>query len=286
METNTACAFSGDKIQGEVHSVFEHAVNLSFELEDEARLYTILPLGCPGIPDSIAVSRSVFSKLLLLTPGTAVWKHKDRFLVEEKGIAFTGSSHSYPDSPIRRGILPQCAELFFKQWKEFRNFSGRASGFEAFSPETRNELKAVLTRLYSALQNRTEYSSLEELEWYIGLGKGLTPSFDDALVGVMCLSSVWLPDSIPPFFGGRKEFDGFLKDKTTEVSRKYLCCACEGRYSQKLVELINAISDKNCLDLKPYIRNIAETGATSGMDTLWGLAAVCEAIARKQEMLN
>lgn len=283
METNTARVFNGDNLRGKVHSVFEHAINFYFELEDGGRLYTILPPESPGLPDSVTVSCALFSRLSALKPGTAVWKRQNRFLVEENGFVFTGRPASYPESPVRRDISPQRAKLFFMQWEEFRALSGRSSGFEAFSPQSQKELKNVLVNLYSALQSRTEYGFLEELGRYIGLGKGLTPSFDDALVGVMCFSSVRLPDSAPPFFGGRKKFGGFLADKTTEVSRKYLCCACEGRYSEKLVELINAISGESCLDLKPYLNNTAETGATSGMDTLWGLAAVCEAAAKKQE---
>ena len=283
MELSTACAFENHGVRGEIHSAFEHAINLCFEFKGGTRLFTILPSGSPGLPDSVTVCPSIFSKLLVLTPGTPVWKQKDQFLLDGEGISFKGERAVYSETPVRRGIARDRAELFCKQWTEYRVLSGRTSGFDSFFPETQKKIEKVLAALGTALLKHMEFALLDDLNRYIGLGKGLTPSFDDALVGVMCCSSARIQDSVTPLFGGRKKFYSFIKGKTTEVSCKYLCCACENRYSQKLVELTDAISCENRPDLMPCIERAAETGATSGMDMLWGIAAVCKSIIGNQE---
>ena len=61
--------------------------------------------------------------------------------------------------------------------------------------------------------------------------------------------------------------------QTTEISCKYLKCACRGNFSVSLCELMEWLACAGWEDSLPkkQILSIADTGHTSGMDTLYGL---------------
>ena len=106
----------------------------------------------------------------------------------------------------------------------------------------------------------------------IGLGVGLTPAGDDFLVGFLSASH---------FFDALSPFDFFLKNikidyaKTNFISSEYLRYSYEGRISELIANTILSVSEK-----KPsadfWLKNIINTGATSGYDTLLGILTAME----------
>ena len=103
----------------------------------------------------------------------------------------------------------------------------------------------------------------------LGLGSGLTPSFDDACVGVM---AVYRALGKPPPFVIADE------PETTDVSARYLRLAREGFFGQPLLDLADALSGEK--DLKDCLRNMLEIGATSGADMICGIRAALQASRR------
>lgn len=104
------------------------------------------------------------------------------------------------------------------------------------------------------------------LEYLIGRGRGLTPSGDDFLIGMLAYNN------IRPFLS--EEFFVKIKEKiraevTTDVSLNFLNDAVQGYFVQEIIELFDAIH--NGRNFIAHIYNIANFGHTSGVDMLSGI---------------
>lgn len=106
----------------------------------------------------------------------------------------------------------------------------------------------------------------------VGLGVGLTPSGDDALVGALCVLSAFgarpaLPVSVllgDPSGGAR----------TTDVSASYLRLAADGVFSPSLVAVVAALGEGPTA-LHDAVADELRFGATSGADALVGIREAC-----------
>lgn len=104
----------------------------------------------------------------------------------------------------------------------------------------------------------------------IGNGIGLTPSFDDALVGVLAII-------YQLGFEGRyidvlsKEFDKLdLNKQTTTISKSFIEEAIKGNVSFSLYRLILSLN-KDRKTTEAEINSFIKHGHTSGIDTLLGI---------------
>ena len=115
-----------------------------------------------------------------------------------------------------------------------------------------------------ALHRGDDERAAELLCGLIGLGEGLTPSGDDFLCGVLAAGRL---------YGGRAgTLSAALKRKimqklcqTNDISAAFLKCACEGLFSQPVIEL------QENVDLEHSSRSFAAIGHSSGADTLSGI---------------
>ncbi len=109
----------------------------------------------------------------------------------------------------------------------------------------------------------------EIISYFIGRGKGLTPSGDDILIGFTLTLLA---------FDENDYKDNWIKDienlidsnLTTDISVAYFKSLCNGYSSQQFIELINAIDFKDEENIYKIIKNISNFGHTSGRDTLYG----------------
>ncbi|MEW6558099.1 MAG: DUF2877 domain-containing protein [Elusimicrobiota bacterium] len=111
----------------------------------------------------------------------------------------------------------------------------------------------------------------------VGLGSGLTPAGDDFLAGF--ISASWFLSE-----GGIKGIQPvkfFLKNvkinysKTNFISAAYLRYSIVGRISEVIANTIISITERNpCMSF--WLDNLANTGATSGKDTLFGILTAME----------
>ena len=99
----------------------------------------------------------------------------------------------------------------------------------------------------------------------IGRGKGLTPSGDDFLVGIMAIHQ--LQPFLPLAFFRRLE-EYIEKKATTDVSISYLNASKLGYFSSPIVEVLKNIESS---DLPSYLEKLAASGSTSGKDTIAGM---------------
>ena len=222
-----------------VHSVFEHAANVTLSLGNgEKRLLSLLPPSAFRMPDSLCVPQSI---LKMLRPELELSFDSRSQTAHIGAVGFhlsdwTGKAASFQTKPD--------AAKFAAAFKLLQ----RPTGFDRLPTETRQKA-----------ENALKSGALSSM---LGLGVGLTPSFDDAVVGYLCARrSFGLPY---PALSEKA-----LRE-TTDVSARYLRLADEGYFSEALLDVAQALHDGS--DLMPSLFRAADYGATSGMDALYGFS--------------
>lgn len=111
----------------------------------------------------------------------------------------------------------------------------------------------------------------------MGLGIGLTPSGDDALVGM--LAAVWAHqgrtagvDAVAALLDRRPAL-------TTDASLTYLRLACGGEFSQPVLRLVQALRRRT--GVEHAVQHVALLGHSSGADLLAGMDGVLAAWPRQ-----
>lgn len=194
--------------------------------------------GLPALPDSICLPEEMLVSLTVGQPVRLAEQHlfwEQNELLLQNDESFTGKLSLLS---LREGF--PCA-----------------SALEALTAD----LSCGFDRFPSALRNRADAALLEgRWQEFLGLGSGLTPSFDDACVGMAAVyTAVGCP--IPP-----------LSDLavTTDVSARYLQLAQEAYFGQPLLDLIHALwQDESAL--QEAVHHLEAVGATSGRDMLYGV---------------
>ncbi|MDD4538119.1 MAG: DUF2877 domain-containing protein, partial [Lentisphaeria bacterium] len=142
-------------------------------------------------------------------------------------------------------------------------------------------LAAIATADYAACATH--------LRALIGLGPGLTPATDDALLGLLAvqafLTATATATAAPPALA-KPQFPALIADLsatlTTTVSHKYLRCAAQWRFAQPLIHSVLAIMTAPTTAPQPpaapfsvpnasALQRLVATGHSSGRDTLRGI---------------
>ena len=202
-------------MSGRVHSVFEHAINL----EVEKALITLLPDADANIPDSVVLTYKDFALLKNI-------KLKENILLEDKKIKIGEFEISFANSQNFENNFP-VSELATKQEIENRK---KLFGFYHELPE-RAETK--FANLLVAIKNKNQQDCENILKTLIGLGSGLTPSADDALLGISATLEFLSKCGIDTFDNFIDIVYNLSKNRTTDVSRKYFKCACQKTHSNR-----------------------------------------------------
>ena len=114
----------------------------------------------------------------------------------------------------------------------------------------------------------------------IGSGPGLTPSGDDALVGMLgVLHRVCEPSAAAVHLGQLRGSIPDLLRRTTPISAHYLRLALRGAFGEHLTVLLDAIADGS--DPDAAIERVIAVGATSGADALGGIALTLDSLANR-----
>ncbi|WP_326716485.1 DUF2877 domain-containing protein [Vagococcus jeotgali] len=100
----------------------------------------------------------------------------------------------------------------------------------------------------------------------IGSGRGLTPSGDDFLVGMLAIHHCYSILSVEEL---KKIDQAILEKRTTDVSLAYLQAARKGFFTSTICLLLSNID--NIVLLKMYLAELAQFGHTSGRDTISGI---------------
>lgn len=219
---------------GTVHSVFSRAVNVTFNSGEGTQLLTLVTSATPALPDSLCVPESLLGMLCIHDELTLF---RDR--VSVRGLNFC----------IKHD----------KEWSGFvKPRSDRPDAVSFLRATCR--LRSGFELLPQSLRDRVDTSlQTNDFEAFFGLGIGLTPSFDDACIGVMAVSRV-LGESVPQVAD---------LSMTTDISAHYLRLAMMGFFSQPVLEVIDALFTPT--KLIRSIQALQAFGATSGCDMIHGM---------------
>jgi hypothetical protein len=110
----------------------------------------------------------------------------------------------------------------------------------------------------------------------IGLGAGLTPAGDDAVIGWLAGMTLLPPDRLRhQRAADARHAIAECLSRTADVSRAHLEDALAGEFSQAVSQFGNALANDSldADDVRPALVELARVGASSGLDAVAGLLA-------------
>ncbi len=219
---------------GFVHSTYARTANLMLN----GRMLTLCPADAPRVPDSIVLPVPLLQEVTVgenacLRDGVLVVGNLQLRLDAEQ--SWTGY------------LKPQSGRPKTDTFLHF--ISALQHGF---------------LRLPSELRSRIDHALITaEAPGFLGLGSGLTPSFDDACVGVMAVCRA---------LGKPAPFVLTDLSRTTDVSARYLQLAQEGYFGEAICRVMAALFGEG--SLLESVQSLKNIGATSGCDMLYGMTQI------------
>ncbi len=224
--------------KGKVHSVFKRTVNIELFCIGEARILTLLPKALPKLPDSIQVAEDFLAEIQEGMPVELNPEHiaiGQLLLPYKRDNSFDGRIRDISDK-----LLPHAVNEFLSATDNL------CCGLDRLPPDYRKKV--------------TDALSAGELSSYIGLGAGLTPSFDDACVGYMAVCRA---------LGVESRLIISTDTDTTDISLRYLKLAQNGYFGEPVCRVINALTGED--NLEASLELLKSIGATSGCDMIYGM---------------
>ena len=251
-------------------------------------MLTFLKDGMPLLPDSLVVSRELFSNIRaerkydIMKNSRELKAGKLEILLEEQfasdleiGKRKNGVCGDYAGDAAVWGKKKGKLEKVLKRGEA----EGKRSGMHRLPFGYHRAVSGLADAFY--MGNRED--ALYCFQRGGGAGIGLTPSCDDAMVGLMAVMRAFMTagqdaEGVKRYREIAADLETLLDERelTTQVSRKYLLCACEGRFAEPLCALTEWLI-KGGEEFPAYaVEQILNTGHSSGMDTLYGMEAALE----------
>ena len=140
-------------------------------------------------------------------------------------------------------------------------------------PEDLVEILRSIQQLEKILLQDSPQEALVFFQRLLGLGRGLTPSGDDFVMGLLLTLNRW--PQIAPIIPGMAELNRLVIDKayqvTTSISANLIECAAAGHSDERLVSALDGIITGS-LPAETCASNLTAYGASSGIDALAGIA--------------
>ena len=263
VESNLLPLCLKNKKLGKIHSKFKNGFNIQFENE----LVYISYVGSPLSAFGINIRKDKFIKILeeIRIDDNVTYKNNNLIIYTLNEIIYL-NLEQLEDIDLKipkiKSDIKNIEETYLYKILDkyiFEDYIGIDLGIK-----TKTNIELFTTKD----KNNNFYNS-KIINFFVGRGKGLTPSGDDILTGfTMGLMT----------FNNNGIFDKWIKDinlivtkdKTTLVSVAYLKALTKGYVSETFLELILSI-DKNSEKLICEILDrVKSYGHTSGYDTLFG----------------
>lgn len=239
-------------------SRFHSAVNLFFPHfpDGTGRLITLFAPAKSLAPDSLRLSEAAFDAVRQIPVESRVSKQGSQLIWETAPFILT-----FGDNLTENPRIPACRPAEIRRAAAWvKNALGKPCGLDSLPRDERDGRTENLVRLADCLRRGDKAEALRRLKAGAGAGPGLTPSTDDMAVGIIaalracgCTASFPEPEVVYAALEGR----------TTEVARHYIRCALEGFISETLRDALAGQA--------AGWKRLAETGASSGIDTITGL---------------
>lgn len=140
-------------------------------------------------------------------------------------------------------------------------------------------------RIKEAIKEKSEHVLVKELYSIVGLGRGLTPSGDDFIAGMLFIFSIFQKTDIMQYW----DLVCFCKTKTNRISYEEIVQAYHGKSRRSQMQFLSAILQGDQTMIKNSVHGILRYGSTSGTDIMIGMLMAFKRIGfmmeRKQMML-
>ena len=252
---------------GRVHSVFRAACNIE---PDDGRLLTVLDAR-GNVPYGIRVAGG-FDFRHLIEPG-------ERVKGDGVVVRFARLMVDFSGAPPARTSLCHITLDMERSGSRAAWQAAWSKVLSAGQPDGLGVTRPRIAALVQATRALDATRAASAACGAIGLGSGLTPAWDDFLVGFLCALRVTAR--------GRHEHLKFLAalceairaaaHETSFVSRAQLEHAAGGHASELVVALLDAIAAGDVLHTVRATEHAVAVGSTSGTDTALGILCGCAA---------
>lgn len=262
--------------RGKIHSMF----NKSLNIKTPTKIINIIENNDSLSPFSIGVDKEsmiYFLENLSLEDTIYIDYEKKHILFETLDLILELSDEGY-DCSINKVeknniLISHNIKIVSSFIKNISKVNGFDKDNEEFVDRIIHPKETSNDEFYdniNKLKNIVLYGKKDDtvFDYFVGRGKGLTPSGDDFLVGLISTLKMVDEDKISNYLYEYLELKGIKR--TTDISLEYLMYACSGKVSNSIIDLCRSIISTK-LYTENLIDRVANTGSTSGIDTLLGM---------------
>ena len=255
-----------------IHSIFDHAINI---IDKNYQLYTFVTEDVPLAPNTIQITCHSMPSLNLCVGEEFIWKMDRKFhhkicTININQILswkyafphYQPFDHLHAISLIDQILSDNPREKILKH--------DCISETDPFKKEIYQILDNAHRNFISAWQKNHFQKAYLSLQRSIGLGFGLTPSGDDAIIGLLAILAI-PHNPAETSFSFLEKLCLDAKGNTTDVSASALLHASRKHFSQIITDSLPAFFQADITLLKQKLLTILSLGSTSGADILLGM---------------
>lgn len=280
--TDWAGCFLRQNKRLQVHSVYHRTVNIYAEnrilaFHPDSISLTPLSLALPLHEEEFALlANAVREKKKIQTQ----WTESQEVQIHIGKYSWNVGKNEVWNPKITGNLNKEQMRLALQQMREVIMRYSHLGGFSDSVFRNKNPKDDLMSgilreKITLLLDVSVRPGKMEELgriaQEMIGLGVGLTPSGDDFVTGLLL---GFLTGTFPFDEEELEDFREMVKRQamyTNDISRQYLLCACEGEFGENYHQLLRLC--KMGQPIAKCLEQIIQTGHTSGLDALNGLAA-------------
>lgn len=284
---------SKDEVElGKIHSIFTSSLNLKFDFG----LVNIIKEEYQKLPFSIEIEEEILNSIIdkcSIGDSVKLDKLSKALIFEDAKIEIFFVSSPYDcvlenreveeinlknSLRIVKEFIDKCSiqngfgisnKLFLEMIKEVKNKDIASSSLEhKFIESIDKIINFVNTDTSKNIYENSETIQKDIFDYFIGRGKGLTPSGDDLILGMVSMLKVVNKDNIS------KDLLSYLEEhgdkRTTDISLEYLKYGCSGSVGKNIKKTCEGLINLDC-NIDKYLDKLSKKGHSSGIDTILGI---------------
>lgn len=264
---------------GVVHSVFNNGLNIRMG----SHLFFIGTTKNGRLPFGVHLEQEAINQIISFVSlhQTVTWNEKDnRLHVGNTGLTIDFNAGKSFTNQLRqiensKSLMLESLENFLTLLVNYGEPTGLEIDIERFLVDhlegNHAQTKTVkqINALMDAVTSNDEMEIESVLRYLLGRGKGLTPSGDDHIVGLLAVLTV--TKQLSSTFV--KTIKGLIEQEsiTTEVAMEYLQYATKGEFSSSVTAVIYDLVQKKNNTLENSMLKLIAMGHSSGVDTAFGI---------------
>lgn len=146
---------------------------------------------------------------------------------------------------------------------------GEISGRDATHPGVENELEAEIKKFGAALRDANAVDVDQEARYFAGRGRGLTPSGDDFLLGIVYALSSLQNRLNSDQTALIESIASTVRRRSTLISANLVDCAAAGEVDERIGKAFHALFDP-ARSMDQAATELGTWGSSSGLDTAAG----------------